>query len=78
MKDAWQWFIYAKSDVNSFAQHAPGNMGKQYIKLGSGKTVSVNEVRPVPNTKNLTITQREVTVPTDVSDPTDYCWLANC
>ena len=75
MKDAWQWFIYAKSDVNSFAQHAPGNMGKQYVKLGSGKTVSVNEVRRVPDTKNLTISQPEMTVPTDVSDATCYFWL---
>jgi len=71
MKDAWQWFIYAHSSVNTFAQHAPGNMGKQYIKLGSGKTVSVNEVRPVADTKNLTITQPEMTVPVD---ETTYCY----
>lgn len=71
MKDAWQWFIYAHSSVNTFAQHAPGNMGKQYIKLGDGKTVSVNEVRPVADTKNLTIAQPEMTVPTD---ETTYCY----
>ena len=72
LKDAWQWFIYAYSDSgNTFAQHAPGHMGKQYIKLGDGKTVSVNEVRPVADTKNLTITQPELTVP---ADQTTYCY----
>jgi hypothetical protein len=75
MKDAWQWFIWARSDTNSFAQHAPGNMGKEYVKLGNGKTVSVNEVRPVADTKNLTIAQPEMTVPTDVSAHETYFWL---
>jgi hypothetical protein len=72
MKDAWQWIIYSySSDSNTFAQHAPGHMGKQYIKLGDGKTVSVNEIRPVADTKNFTITQPEVTIPTD---ETTYCY----
>ena len=69
--DAWQWFIYAFSDDNTFAQHAPGHNGKQYVKLGTGKTVSINDVRPIPDTKNLTIVQPEVTVPTA---ETTYCY----
>jgi len=70
-KDAWQWLIYATSNSNTFAQHAPGHMGKQYIKLGNGKTVSVNDVRPVADTKNFTITQPEVAIPTE---QTTYCY----
>ena len=70
-KDAWQWFIYAFSDDNTFAQHAPGHNGKQYVKLGTGKTVSINDVRPIDDTKNLTIVQPEVIVPTA---ETTYCY----
>lgn len=69
--DAWQWFIYAHSDQNTFVQHAPGNMGKQYVKLGTGQTVVKNEVRNVAGTQNFTITQPEVTIP---SDETTYCY----
>ena len=70
-KDAWQWFIYAFSDDNSFVQHAPGNNGKQYVKLGTGTTVSVNDVVPVADSKSFTVTQPEVTIPTQV---TTYCY----
>lgn len=69
--DAWQWFIYAFSDDNTFAQHAPGHNGKQYVKLGTGDSVSTNDVRPVANTKSLTIVQEEVTIPTA---ETTYCY----
>ncbi len=69
--DAWQWFIYAFSDDNTFAQHAPGHNGKQFVKLGTGTTVSINDVRPIDNTKNLTITQPEVTL---TSAETTYCY----
>ncbi|KAK5947472.1 hypothetical protein PMZ80_001622 [Knufia obscura] len=70
-KDAWQWFIYAFSDENTFSQHAPGNMGKEYVKLGTGKSVSLNEVRDIDDTKNFTIVQPELTVPTQT---TTYCY----
>jgi hypothetical protein len=69
--DAWQWFIYSFSEENTFAQHKPGSNGKKYIKLGTGKTVSVNEIVPVDNTKNFTIVQPEVSIPTD---ETTYCY----
>jgi hypothetical protein len=69
--DAWQWFIYAFSDDNTFAIHAPGHNGKQYVKLGTGETVSLNEARPIPDTKSLEIVQPEVTIPTD---DTTYCY----
>ncbi|EOO02029.1 putative dbh-like monooxygenase protein 1-like protein [Phaeoacremonium minimum UCRPA7] len=68
---AWQWFIYAFSDKNVFAQHAPGNKGKTYVKLGTGDTISVNEIRPSDNTMNFTITQPEVAIPTA---ETTYCY----
>ncbi|KAK5084858.1 hypothetical protein LTR70_007753 [Exophiala xenobiotica] len=70
-KDAWQWFIYAISDENTFAQHTPGNMGKEYVKLGTGKSVSLNQIRDIDDTKNFTIVQPEVTIPTAV---TTYCY----
>lgn len=70
-KDSWQWFIYAFSDENEFTQHEPGNNGKKYVKIGTGKTVSVNEVRPLDNTKNFTIIQPELTIP---AVETTYCY----
>jgi hypothetical protein len=69
--DAWQWFIYAFSDENTFAQHKPGNNGKTYVKLGTGKTISLNDDRALDNTKTFTITQPEVEIPTD---ETTYCY----
>ena len=69
--ESWQWFIYAFSDDNTFSQHAPGNNGKKYVKLGTGKTISINEVRPIDNTKNFTIVQPELTIP---ADDTTYCY----
>lgn len=69
--DAWQWFIYAFSEENTFAQHSPGNMGKEYVKLGTGKAVSTNDVRDVANAKNFSIVQPELTVPTQ---ETTYCY----
>lgn len=69
--DSWQWFIYAFSDENAFEKHKPGNNGKKYVKLGTGKTIAVNEFRKVPNSKNFTITQPEITIPTN---ETTYCY----
>jgi hypothetical protein len=69
--NAWQWFIYAFSDENTFVQHAPGHNGKQYIKLGTGKTVSINEALPIADAKNLTISSPLVTIPTA---ETTYCY----
>jgi hypothetical protein len=69
--DAWQWFIYAFSDDNTFVQHAPGHNGKQYVKLGTGKTVSLNAARPIPDAKNFTVVQPELTIPKQV---TTYCY----
>jgi hypothetical protein len=69
--DSWQWFIYAFSDDNTFAQHASGNMGNQFVKLGTGKTVSVNAVEPVPGAKEFTIASPEITIPTQ---ETTYCY----
>ena len=69
--DSWQWLIYAFSDENDFVQHEPDNKGLKYVKLGTGNTVSVNEVRPIDNTKNFTIVQPEVTIPTA---ETTYCY----
>lgn len=69
--ESWQWFIYAFSDDNTFAQHGPGNNGKKYVKIGTGETVSVNEVRNLDNTKNFTLVQPELTIPTD---ETTYCY----
>ncbi|KFA70674.1 hypothetical protein S40288_07370 [Stachybotrys chartarum IBT 40288] len=69
--DAWQWFIYAFSDENTFTQHEPGNNGKKYVKLGTGDTVSVNEVRVIDNTRNFTIVQSEVAIP---AVETTYCY----
>ena len=67
----WQWFIYAFSDDNTFAQHAAGNMGKQYVKLTTGKTVSINEMQPMDDVQNFTVLQPEVTIPTQ---ETTYCY----
>lgn len=69
--ESWQWFIYAFSDENTFAQHEPGNMGKKYVKLGTGETVTKNEVRDIDNTRNFTIIQPEITIPTA---ETTYCY----
>lgn len=69
--NAWQWFIYSVSDRNNLAQHGPGHKGKKYVKLGDGKTVSVNEVRDIANTKNFTVLQPEVAIPTA---ETTYCY----
>lgn len=69
--DSWQWFIYAFSDDNTFQKHQPGHNGKQYVKLGTGKTVFRNEVRAIPDSENFTITQPEITVSTD---ETTYCY----
>ncbi|KAK0302606.1 hypothetical protein LTR82_017817 [Friedmanniomyces endolithicus] len=69
--DSWQWFIYAFSESNTFAQHSPGNMGKQYLQLGTGNTVSVNTARTVSNTQNFTVTSPVVAIPTD---DTTYCY----
>ncbi|VUC20327.1 unnamed protein product [Clonostachys rosea] len=69
--ESWQWFIYAFSDDNTFAQHKADNKGKSYIKLGTGDTISINEIRPVDNTQNFTITQPEVAIPTK---ETTYCY----
>jgi hypothetical protein len=71
MTDSWQWFIYAHSDSNTFEQHQNGNMGKQYVKLGTGKDVSVNRAFTVDNAKNFTVTQPEVTIP---NQETTYCY----
>lgn len=69
--DGWQWFIYAFSDDNTFAIHAPGHNGKKYVKLTDGDSVSTMDNRAIANTRNLTITQPKVTVPTD---ETTYCY----
>lgn len=69
--DSWQWFIYAFSDENTFEKHAPGHNGKQYVKLGKGKTVFRNEVLPVPDSQQFNISQPEITLPTD---ETTYCY----
>lgn len=69
--DAWQWFIYAFSDQNTFAQHSAGNMGKSYVKLGTGKTISQDVVQDINGAKNFTIIQPEVTIPTA---ETTYCY----
>lgn len=71
LKDSWQWFIYAFSQENIFAQHGPGQNGKTYVKLGIGETVSLNEVRDIPGAKNFSILQPEVTIPTA---ETTYCY----
>lgn len=67
----WQWFIYAFSQENTFAQHGPGQNGKSYVKLGDGKVISINEVRDIPDSKNFTVIQPEVTIPTV---ETTYCY----
>lgn len=69
--DAWQWMIYAFSPNNVFAQHAAGNMGKQYVKMGGGVSVSINAAIDVPNSKNFTVVQPELTIP---SADTTYCY----
>lgn len=69
--DSWQWFIYAFSNDNIFEKHGPGHNGKRYVKLGKGKTIFRNEVVPVPDSKQFTITQPEITIPTD---ETTYCY----
>ena len=69
--NAVQWFIYAHSNQNVFAQHASGSMGMRYIKLGTAHTISSNVARPVPNAKSFTIRQQEITIP---SDETTYCY----
>jgi hypothetical protein len=71
---AWQWFIYEHSQENTFAQHGPGENGKSYIKLNKGKTVSVNVVRDIPDSKSFTVQQPEVTIPTA---ETTYCYSAH-
>lgn len=71
MFHSWQWFIYAFSQDNNFAQHGPGENGKSYVKLGDGKTISVNEVRDVSGSKNFTVIQPEVTIP---KAETTYCY----
>ncbi len=63
--DSVQWFIYAFSDSNSFQKHAPGDNGNKYVKLGTGQDISVNIDKAVPNAKNFTISQPEITVPTN-------------
>jgi hypothetical protein len=68
---AWQWFIYAHSQQNTFAQHGPGENGKAYVKLGKAKTVSVNAIREIPGSMNFTVEQPEVTIPTA---ETTYCY----
>ncbi|KAI9151240.1 DBH-like monooxygenase protein 1 [Paramyrothecium foliicola] len=69
--ESWQWFIYAFSNENTFTQHEPGNNGKKYVKLGTGETVSVNEVLAIDNTKNFTIVQPKLTIP--IAETT-YCY----
>lgn len=74
--DSWQWFIFAVSEDNHFAQHAQNTNekqynGKQYVKLGTGDSVVTLAGGPMANTKNLTIVQPEVTVPTA---ETTYCY----
>jgi hypothetical protein len=69
--ESWQWFIYAFSNDNTFAQHKPGNNGKKYVKLGTGKTVSVNEARAIDNTRSFTIVNPKITIPTA---ETTYCY----
>ncbi|KAJ4148154.1 hypothetical protein LMH87_002636 [Akanthomyces muscarius] len=69
--DSWQWFIYAFSSDNTFERHQPGHNGKQYVKLGTGKTTFRNEVLAVPNSKNVTFTQPEITIP---KQETTYCY----
>ena len=67
--NAWQWIIYAFSDENTFGQHASDDKGRKYVKLGTGKTIAVNEVREIKgdHVKNFTLAQGEVTIPTDES-----------
>lgn len=69
--EKWQWFIYAHSQENTFAQHGPGDNGKSYVKLNTGKTISVNVVRDIPDSKTFTVQQPEVTIPTA---ETTYCY----
>ncbi|SMR62701.1 unnamed protein product [Zymoseptoria tritici ST99CH_3D1] len=71
MRDSWQWFIYAHSDSNTFSQHKEGQMGKQYVKLGTGKDISLNVVSTVGNAKNFTVIQPELTIP---AKETSYCY----
>ena len=70
-KDSWQWFIYAFSDENTFAQHEEGKYGNKYVKLGASKSISVNEVRDIEDADEFTIVQPEVTIPTN---ETTYCY----
>ncbi len=70
-KDSWQWFIYAFSDDNTLAQHAAGKNGKKYVKLGTGRTISVNEARDVPDSEEFSIIQPEITISTN---ETTYCY----
>lgn len=70
-KDSWQWFIYALSDENTFAMHEAGKYGKKYVKLGTTKTISVNEIRDVDDSKEFTIVQPEITISTA---ETTYCY----
>ena len=56
--ESWQWFIYAFSQDNTFAQHGPGENGKSYVRLGDGKTISVNEIRDVSGSKNFVSVNR--------------------
>lgn len=70
-KDSWQWFIYSFSDENNFGIHEAGKKGKKYVKLGTTKTISVNEIRDVDDSKEFTIVQPEITIPTA---ETAYCY----
>lgn len=69
--DSWQWFIYAFSNENAFQKHDAGNKGKKYVKLGTTKTISLNEIRDVAGTKEFSIIQPAVTIPTA---ETTYCY----
>lgn len=68
---SWQWMIYAFSQDNSFSQHGPGENGKKYVRLGNGKVISTLDTPAMPGTRNWTITQPEVMIPTA---ETTYCY----
>ncbi|KAK3669138.1 hypothetical protein LTR78_010983 [Recurvomyces mirabilis] len=69
--DSFQWMIYAHSDQNTFAQHAAGDMGKQYVKLGTSNAISLDIARTTNNSQNFTVVSPEVVIPTD---ETTYCY----
>jgi len=70
-KNAWQWFIYAFSKDNTFAKHAPGDNGKQYVQLGTSKAVALNQIQSIADAQNFTLVQPEHTLPTA---ETTYCY----